>query len=549
MQGVGKLRSNGEREAHAGLRVLLLIAFIVPAIAGPLPTASATPPGLEEYPEPARGPKVDVGAAPVIVRGVAGETRSAWSPEGEILSYTTFAVDRVERGDPAPTITVETRGGRVDDLVQVTTHQAVFRGGERARLFLAPAGDEVYRVVGGDQGKQAPAGAPIHEEATACGSGYCLEGPKWKVTALPVHYRVNENTGDLSGEGALVNAGFAAWENDGPSFMDWTYDGSTAITTMAFDGTNAVFWRAVNQNYLAVASYWYYTGTPYDHMAQFDVQFDDSDAWSNGAVSGRFDVQSVATHEAGHALGLDHINDGNQVMNPTISSGTTKRTLGSGDLAGLRVLYTNDAPTGVVDAVTCTSVRGWAFDVDESDVSIQVHVYIDGTGYNTGATSVFRGDVNAAYGIAGTHGYDWAPPTSWLNGATHSVTVYAINIPGGSNPVIGTGSFRCGPPSAPQNLQATGAGAGLITLSWTAPSTNNGLPLSGYDIYRGTAPGSESYLTSVGPATTTYTDSVSLLAPTASYYYKVRATNLGGAGPFSNTACGKPVPEVGPLAC
>ncbi len=84
-------------------------------------------------------------------------------------------------------------------------------------------------------------------------------------------------------------------------------------------------------------------------------------------------------------------------------------------------------------------------------------------------------------------------------------------------------------PAAPQNLQAT-AGNGQITLTWQAPSTNGGSPITNYKIHRSISPGSEIYLTTVGNVTT-YTDTN--LTNGQPYYYKVSAVNGVGEGPLS----------------
>ena len=85
-------------------------------------------------------------------------------------------------------------------------------------------------------------------------------------------------------------------------------------------------------------------------------------------------------------------------------------------------------------------------------------------------------------------------------------------------------------PSAPQNLQATGH-IGNVTLSWHAPSSDGGSPITGYKIYRSSSSGTEGYLVTVGNVTS-YTDTG--LASGHTYFYKIIAVNSKGASPASN---------------
>ena len=80
----------------------------------------------------------------------------------------------------------------------------------------------------------------------------------------------------------------------------------------------------------------------------YDIEFNDNFDWAIGAISGKYDIQSVAVHEAGHAIGLEHPFDCGQVMGIVTSTqgcvnpGTTKRNLGTGDKNGVKVLYPPD---------------------------------------------------------------------------------------------------------------------------------------------------------------------------------------------------------------
>jgi len=91
-------------------------------------------------------------------------------------------------------------------------------------------------------------------------------------------------------------------------------------------------------------------------------------------------------------------------------------------------------------------------------------------------------------------------------------------------------------PLAPRDLHAS-PGDGRITLSWAAPSSDGGSPITNYRIYRGTGPGAETLLTAVGNITT-YTDMG--LTNGQTYYYQVSAVNAVGEGPRSSEVSATP---------
>ncbi|MFS7970682.1 putative envelysin [Helianthus anomalus] len=64
-------------------------------------------------------------------------------------------------------------------------------------------------------------------------------------------------------------------------------------------------------------------------------------SWSvgPGPVQNANDLESVALHEIGHLLGLDHSQDPNAVMWSSIQTGTIKQDLRSDDIQGFKVLY------------------------------------------------------------------------------------------------------------------------------------------------------------------------------------------------------------------
>ncbi len=97
-------------------------------------------------------------------------------------------------------------------------------------------------------------------------------------------------------------------------------------------------------------------------------------------------------------------------------------------------------------------------------------------------------------------------------------------------------------PSAPNSLAATAA-SGEITLTWSAPTSNGGTSITGYNMYRGTSTGTELLLKNVG-VVLAYTDAG--LANGQTYYYEVAAVNAVGEGPKSKEATATPTASATP---
>jgi hypothetical protein len=93
------------------------------------------------------------------------------------------------------------------------------------------------------------------------------------------------------------------------------------------------------------------------------------------------------------------------------------------------------------------------------------------------------------------------------------------------------------PPGAPI-LSVPSAGNGTVGLSWSAPSSDGGAPITDYAVYRGTASRSEVFLAKTG-GPLTYTDTG--LTNGATYWYTVAAINSAGTGAQSNERSATPV--------
>ena len=97
------------------------------------------------------------------------------------------------------------------------------------------------------------------------------------------------------------------------------------------------------------------------------------------------------------------------------------------------------------------------------------------------------------------------------------------------------------PPAAPSAINASAPNSTQVNLAWT----NNASDQSGFLIDRATNSGFTQNLVTLTAAAsaTTYVDSG--LSPSQQYYYRIRATNLGGTSANSSTATVNTPPNSG----
>ncbi len=137
------------------------------------------------------------------------------------------------------------------------------------------------------------------------------------------------------------------------------------------DGVNAVFYLPYDSRMGALASTFMLVDGGVGEILGFDVVFWDRDGadvfrWSAGRSPARdeFDVQETATHELGHALGLEHSTVSGATMSATGAPGSTSgRSLHSDDQAGARFLYGargDDSPVVTAVVPSEAEIRGGA---------------------------------------------------------------------------------------------------------------------------------------------------------------------------------------------
>ncbi len=188
----------------------------------------------------------------------------------------------------------------------------------RARQFL--------RNPGRGGGGREPDAELILNAATVSCSAYM--GPKWASPATT--YSVGANL--PSTWSPVLQSAAQSWNGAGSRFA-FTLNPSSPHTIALGDlGSGPT---------LASTRVEYYQTTR--ELVRFTMTFNNRYTWTTTGEAGKMDVQSIATHELGHALGLDHPGDSScleQTMWATAGAGETKkRSLELGDKTGVATLY------------------------------------------------------------------------------------------------------------------------------------------------------------------------------------------------------------------
>ena len=447
-------------------------------------------------------PNVYAPKQPTIV--VAGEVKSITGKKegGLIYSYVGFFVHHVKNGSASlrnTEIIVKHLGGEFSGLLLWRSDQPYFFVGEFAELILEPE-DQVFKVVGGHRGKirldqklqpisrRTVAGYRLiwfkppsewQDSTSSPGSGWY--GPlRWSSNGFEYSINTQAIPADLSVSSFITysTASFQTWEDDLGSSFDFTYRGTRSDTIPGTgDGVNLVGWSSIGGGTIAQTWLWAtYVFGNYDSLRiiETDMEFDNSKLWSAqpSGVAGRFDVQNIGTHEAGHTFGLGDLydpEDSEQTMYGYGATGETKkRTLEWGDQAGIRALYPGPA---LVQTTITSSPTGLGFVViDGTPITTpQVFTWIEGSTHTLAANS----PVSGGTGIQ----YVWL---SWSDGGSQS---HAITVP--SSPSTYTANFKR-QYMLTVSVSPTGGGALSASTGWRDEGTTvpvMATPDSGYFFY------------------------------------------------------------------
>ena len=156
---------------------------------------------------------------------------------------------------------------------------------------------------------------------------------KWGKNDLTYVFLNESNVLPNQDEHQLVRDAFALWANEVPLTFTEVDSASQADFLISwevgnhgdsdpFDGIGGTLAHATFPNPFA--------------DRQVEIHFDEEEPWSNSTTAD-VDLLTVAAHEIGHSLGLDHSNDPNALMYPSYFG--PRRFLGSDDIAGIQSLY------------------------------------------------------------------------------------------------------------------------------------------------------------------------------------------------------------------
>lgn len=190
---------------------------------------------------------------------------------------------------------------------------------------------------------------------------YILLGPKWDLSKYPtgVPYVINPTGAPLGAE-QEVKAAFNAWDSattaklftDNPQIDNASWWGK-------LDGKNNASWQVIAGGGGIIAGTWIWyldnddsgTMSPGDEILETDIVFNASQKWGidldgEGTaykLTNQYDVRDIATHEAGHVVGLGDLYQ-NKYSEITMygyssKSETKKISLAVGDVNGTMALY------------------------------------------------------------------------------------------------------------------------------------------------------------------------------------------------------------------
>lgn len=189
----------------------------------------------------------------------------------------------------------------------------------------------------------------VSSGAPVSASGSTSSAARWDSYDLGV--KVATDVFDATENNLIVSMG-NSWETaaSGLNFFNFgtTTNKDYANLDDFYDGEMGIYkssnwFHQVSPTALAITQYFGYRSGSFISLVHADIIVNDSGlfAFTNNlpAPAGHYDLPSIIVHELGHFLGLSHNLSESSVMRPSLSSGSSNRTLTAADTRDIRNRY------------------------------------------------------------------------------------------------------------------------------------------------------------------------------------------------------------------
>lgn len=181
---------------------------------------------------------------------------------------------------------------------------------------------------------------PIFVPGTPPPNGFVTDGRAWNCRVISFMF-IN-GTNDIAGDGERepVRQAFQLWQQQAGLLFREVFNENEAdirISWATFDHGDPCVCAFDGQNGTLAHGFF-----PPPNLGDFagDIHFDDSEDWTLNTRNNSdqpIDLMTVAAHEIGHALGLNHTTVANSLMNASYTG--SRRFLGQDDINGIRSIY------------------------------------------------------------------------------------------------------------------------------------------------------------------------------------------------------------------